>query len=152
MSVVALQVAKLLQRQSFYELCTENCFIFIICEHRKKNLFRTRRVIVQTSRAMSLQIGATSPTESFDAKKYPDGNFTFRRRPGCVYYAVSIRPRPVGDRVLLRCVYQSPARVEEKVLSTRPCTHRTLRSLPAPAPPALFPFHSCICHSVSENH
>ena len=36
MSVVALQVAKLLQRQSFYELCTENCFIFIICEHKKK--------------------------------------------------------------------------------------------------------------------
>ncbi|XP_076824036.1 uncharacterized protein LOC143470058 [Clavelina lepadiformis] len=34
----------------------------------------------------STVIGSSSP-DNFDPKKFPDGTFTFRRKPGCVYYA-----------------------------------------------------------------
>nr|CAB3242834.1 enhancer of polycomb homolog 1-like [Phallusia mammillata] len=41
------------------------------------------------------QVGSPSLTDEFDAKKYPDGMFTFRRKPGCVYY--SPQQNMIGD-------------------------------------------------------
>lgn len=35
------------------------------------------------------QLSSSFPTDGFDPKKHPDGVFTFRKKAGCSYFAVS---------------------------------------------------------------